>query len=170
MYVQLFRPKGGFKWTPRTPPPYPLRTGLSIRLWYTQGRLIMHTCSQHGVAWDIYIHHSYKKLAYTLSSLKCHFRGVHPWLWDINTTIPAPANDGSDDKIVLFGTVEDLYTILQWLNHLLLMEHCPLIFYQVFSIHIMKHGQTFPMVYAVLPNKQRQTYSRRRVRQKEKRI
>ena len=84
--------------------------------------------------------------------------------------LPAPANDGSDDKIVLFGTVEDLYTILQWLNHLLLMEHCPLIFYQVFSIHIMKHGQTFPMVYAVLPNKQRQTYLRRRMRQKERQI
>ena len=35
----------------------------------------------------------------------------------------------------------------------------PSIFYQLFTIHIVKHNQSFPLVYALLPN-ERQTYSR----------
>ena len=37
---------------------------------------------------------------------------------------------------------------------------CPLIFYQVFTIHIMKYNQVFPMIYALLPNKQQNSYNR----------
>ena len=39
-------------------------------------------------------------------------------------------------------------------------QTCPSLFYQIFSIHIIKFGQTFPMVYALLPNKQRHTYNK----------
>ena len=39
-------------------------------------------------------------------------------------------------------------------------ETCPRLFYQNFTIHIIKYGQTFPMVYALLPNKQQTTYNR----------
>ena len=35
---------------------------------------------------------------------------------------------------------------------------CPHLFYQKFFIHIIKYNQTFPMVYALLPNKQQRTY------------
>ena len=66
------------------------------------------------------------------------------------------ANDGSDDKIVLFGTVETVETVenLHRLAEAVSLfvdgafSVCPLIFYQVFSIYIIKQGQTFPMVYA----------------------
>ena len=37
---------------------------------------------------------------------------------------------------------------------------CPSIFYQIFTIHIMKYNQVFPMIYALLPNKQRHSYNR----------
>ena len=33
-------------------------------------------------------------------------------------------------------------------------------FLQVFTIHILLYGHTFPMAYCLLPNKQRQTYNR----------
>ena len=61
------------------------------------------------------------------------------------------ANDWSDDKI---GTVETAETV-ENLHRLAEAESlfvdgtfsiCPLIFYQVFSIHITRQGQTFPMV------------------------
>ena len=61
------------------------------------------------------------------------------------------ANDWSDDKI---GTVETAETV-ENLHHLAEAESlfvdgtfsiCSLIFYQVFSIHITRQGQTFPMV------------------------
>ena len=38
-------------------------------------------------------------------------------------------------------------------------ETCPRLFYQIFTIHIIKYSQTFPMVYALLPNKQQSTYN-----------
>ena len=63
------------------------------------------------------------------------------------------ANDGSDDKIVLFGTVqtvENLHRLAEAESLFVdgTFSICLLIFYQVFSIHIMKQGQTFTMVYA----------------------
>ena len=61
------------------------------------------------------------------------------------------ANDGSDDKIVLFRLLRIYIYHLAEAESLFIdgtFSICPLIFYQVFSIHIMKQGQTFPMVYA----------------------
>ena len=63
------------------------------------------------------------------------------------------ASDGSDDKLVLLGTVENLHCLAE--AESLFVDRtfsiCPSIFYQVFSI--MKQGQTFPMVFALLLNK-----------------
>ena len=39
-------------------------------------------------------------------------------------------------------------------------QTCPHLFYQIFSLHGFKNGKQFPLVYALLPDKSRQTYSR----------
>ena len=36
----------------------------------------------------------------------------------------------------------------------------PRLFYQVFIIHVFKHGQQFPLVYCLLPGKSRDMYNR----------
>ena len=36
----------------------------------------------------------------------------------------------------------------------------PRLFYQVFTIHVFKHGQRFPLVYCLLPGKSRDMYNR----------
>ena len=71
-------------------------------------------------------------------------------------------DDGEHDKIVIFGTQLFLCHLAEASTFFVdgTFSVCPLIFYQVFTIHIMKYGQTFPMIYPLLLNKQRQTYSR----------
>ena len=58
------------------------------------------------------------------------------------------ANDWSDDKIGTVETVENLHRLAEAESLFVdgTFSICPLIFYQVFSIHIMRQGQTFPMV------------------------
>ena len=52
------------------------------------------------------------------------------------------ANDGSDDKIVLFGTVENIHCLTEAESLFVdgTFSICPSIFYQIFTIHIMKQG------------------------------
>ena len=71
-------------------------------------------------------------------------------------------DDGEDDKIVIFGIQSFLCHLAEASTFFVdgTFSVFPSVFYQVFTIHIMKYGQTFPMIYALLPNKQRQTYSR----------
>ena len=73
-------------------------------------------------------------------------------------------NDGDNDKIVIFGTENaNALQHLSEANTLFVdgtFSICPSIFYQVFTIHIMKYNQVFLMIYALLPNKQRNTYNR----------
>ena len=38
-------------------------------------------------------------------------------------------------------------------------ETCPQLFYQIFTIHVTKYSQTFPMEHALLPNKRQSTYN-----------
>ena len=72
------------------------------------------------------------------------------------------AEEGADDKIILLGTQSNLHHLAE--AECLYMDGtfqtCPRLFYQIFSIHIVKYGQTFPMVYGLLPNKQQATYNR----------
>ena len=71
------------------------------------------------------------------------------------------AEEGADDKIILLGTQSNLHHLAE--AECLYMDGtfqtCPRLFYQIFSIHIVKYGQTFPMVYGLLPNKQQATYN-----------
>ena len=65
------------------------------------------------------------------------------------------AESGAEDKIILLGTQSNLHYLAEaeclYVDGT--FETCPHLFYQIFSIHIIKYGQTFPMVYALLPNK-----------------
>ena len=72
------------------------------------------------------------------------------------------ANDGDDDKIVIFGTKNALQLLSEADTFFVdgTFSVCPSIFYQVFTIHIMKYNQVFPMIYTLLPNKQRHSYNR----------
>ena len=73
------------------------------------------------------------------------------------------AEDGADvDKIIVFGTQENL-KILCEVDTVYVdgtFQTCPHLFYQIFSLHGFKNGKQFPLVYALLPDKSRQTYSR----------
>ena len=65
------------------------------------------------------------------------------------------ANDGLDDKIVIFGTENSLRHLVEADTFFMdTFSVCPSLFYQLFTIHIMKYNQVFPTVYALLPNKQ----------------
>ena len=61
--------------------------------------------------------------------------------------------EGADDEIILLGTQSNLPHLAE--ADCLYMDGtfqtCPRLYYQIF---IIKYGQTFPMVYALLPNKQ----------------
>ena len=63
------------------------------------------------------------------------------------------AESGAEDKIILLGTQSNLHYLAE--AECLYVDGtfktCPHLFYQIFSIHIIKYGQTFPMVYALLP-------------------
>ena len=63
------------------------------------------------------------------------------------------AEEGTDDEIILLGTQSNLHHLAE-AECLWAFQTCPRLFYQIFSIHITKYGQTFPMVYALLLNKQ----------------
>ena len=69
---------------------------------------------------------------------------------------------GAEDKIILLGTQSNLHHLPEAECFYVdgTFETCPRLFYQIFTIHIIKYGQTFPMVYALLPNKQQTTYNR----------
>ena len=69
---------------------------------------------------------------------------------------------GAEDKIILLGTQSNLHHLAEAECFYVdgTFETCPRLFYQIFTIHIIKYGQTFPMVYALLPNKQQTTYNR----------
>ena len=72
------------------------------------------------------------------------------------------AESGAEEKIILLGTQSNLHHLAE--AECLYVDGtfktCPRLFYQIFSIHIIKYSQTFPMVYALLPNKQQSTYNR----------
>ena len=77
------------------------------------------------------------------------------WAATVNGENFVLVDDGEDDKIVVFGTQSSLCHLAEVSTFFMdgTFSVCPSIFHQVFIIHIMKYGQTFP-------NKQRQTYGR----------
>lgn len=96
-------------------------------------------------------------------------------------------NDGDDDKIVIFTTDENIKLMSEAQAFYMdgTFSTCPAlfaqvckkffflrsqlltIFSQVFTVHIILYGHTFPMAYCLLPGKQRQTYNRTFIHQKD---
>ena len=69
------------------------------------------------------------------------------------------ASEGAEDKIVIFATRENL-ELLSAADTVGTFRVCPRLFYQVFTLHIFRHGQQFPVVYFLLPRKARETYNK----------
>lgn len=71
-------------------------------------------------------------------------------------------SDGDQDKILIFAT--DIMLQRLATAETLYMDGtfsvCPRVFYQLFTVNIILSGQQFPAVYALLPNKSRETYNR----------
>ena len=65
-------------------------------------------------------------------------------------------DDSNDDKIVLFGTQSSLRLLSEAETYYVdgTFPITPSLFYQIFTIHIVKYNHSFPMVYALLPNKE----------------
>jgi len=73
------------------------------------------------------------------------------------------ADDGdADQRIIIFATDQMLHrlTIASTLYMDGTFKACPKLFYQLFSIHIFIEGVQFPALYALLPGKSRDVYSR----------
>ncbi len=72
------------------------------------------------------------------------------------------ADDGEENRIIIFGTVENLME----LSHADIwyvdgtFYSSPTYFHQVYSIHAMIDGYMCTLVYALLPNKREDTYRR----------
>lgn len=73
-------------------------------------------------------------------------------------------DSGVDDcnRILIFTTDDNLDAMVTYNNWFMdgTFKCAPDIFYQIFSIHILLHGSVYPVVYALLPNKQQATYER----------
>lgn len=69
---------------------------------------------------------------------------------------------GDVNRILVFGTAETLEMFARedvWFADGT-FKHCPLLFYQIYSLHVLLHGQAIPGIYALLPNKTAKTYAR----------
>ena len=69
---------------------------------------------------------------------------------------------GTDDhdRMLIFSTDENLDAMVSNTNWFIdgTFKCAPEIYYQVFTVHVFIHGAVFPVVYALLPNKQQATY------------
>ena len=72
------------------------------------------------------------------------------------------ANDVSDRKILLFGTIEFLRKLCTADTVYMdgTFKSCPSPFKQIYTIHCFIVGKMFPIAYGLLPDKTRQTYIR----------
>ena len=71
-------------------------------------------------------------------------------------------DDGEEDKILIFAT-DEMLNIMQEAETLFMdgtFYVCPRLWYQLYSIHCMVDKVMFPVAYALLPNKTRETYVR----------
>jgi len=69
---------------------------------------------------------------------------------------------GDNNRILIFGTMQNLSilsTCRTWLADGT-FDTAPSLFSQIYTIHGIKHGHTFPLVYALLPDKTQATYAR----------
>jgi hypothetical protein len=73
-------------------------------------------------------------------------------------------DSGTDDhdRMLIFSTDENLDAMVSNGNWFMdgTFKCAPEIYYQVFTVHVFINGAVFPVVYALLPNKQQATYER----------
>jgi hypothetical protein len=70
-------------------------------------------------------------------------------------------NTGSEpDRIIVFVTRDDFEEMARSSRWFMdgAFKTTPLLFAQVYTIHVLKQGQTLPMVFALLPNEVATTY------------
>ena len=68
----------------------------------------------------------------------------------------------ADDRILMFGTQKNLRVLQNyelWLVHGM-FKTSPKLLYQLYTVHGVYESTTFPLVYALLPNKSSHTYTR----------
>lgn len=88
----------------------------------------------------------------------CHLCLIHVQLTSMWCKTTSGENfvlaSDEDDKIVSFGTENEPQHLFEADTFDMdgTFSVCPSIFYQVFTIHVMKYNQVFPMIYALLPN------------------
>jgi hypothetical protein len=72
------------------------------------------------------------------------------------------ANEGAEDKILLFATDQSLTRACSAETVLVdgTFYTCPRLFHQLFTFHIEEEGTVYPVIFALLPDKTRRTYER----------
>ena len=72
------------------------------------------------------------------------------------------ADDGDDDKVLIFATDDNIRQLCRadTVYGDGTFQTCPRLFYEIFTLHIFCHGKQHPVLYALLPNKRRDTYQR----------
>ncbi len=97
-----------------------------------------------------------------------HFEGE--WTQTIDSKRFLLAEDGDDDKIVIFATDDNLKLLAEAESVFVdgTFHTCPEVFYQIFTVYAFKSGQQFPLAYCLLPGKSREAYQRTFTMLKEK--
>ena len=72
------------------------------------------------------------------------------------------SGQGDADRIFIFGTNQSLQLLSQSQNWFGdgTFKVCPQIFFQIYTIHAQINGRILPCIYALLPNKTEETYTR----------
>ena len=72
------------------------------------------------------------------------------------------ADDGDEDRVLIFATDDNIRQLCRadTVYGDGTFQTCPRLFYQIFTLHIFCHGKQHPVLYALLPNKRRDTYQR----------
>lgn len=70
--------------------------------------------------------------------------------------------EGSQQRIIVLGTntmVQVLRNATHWMADAT-FKICPSLFFQILIIHAVYHGHVFPCIYAIMPNKEEDSYDR----------
>ncbi len=94
------------------------------------------------------------------SRVDVHFEGE--WTQTIDSKRFLLAEDGDDDKNVIFATDDNLKLLAEAESVFVdgTFHTCPEVFYQIFTVHAFKSGQQFPLAYCLLPGNSREAYQR----------
>lgn len=87
---------------------------------------------------------------------------INPWNLTIDGRNFVLADDGVQDKILIFGTRSNLEKLLNATEIFMdgTFRVTPTIFSQMYTLHAVHRGVMFPLLFALLPDKTQNTYSR----------